>query len=134
MVSLVLIIFVIIPWFQYQIHLDQIEIESIRSKKWYLFILPAITSFIIPFLPYRSFYYFIQLAINIMTLLLFLYGFFNIKIHILVQGNYEISYVFYLYFIILILHSTWIVSLKNSENFISYHIAKLWNEKIKNLH
>ncbi len=132
LVSFSVLIFVFFPWFRYQIHLENLTTEMIRSKKWYLFIIPPFFSILITLLIYKPYYYIFQLGINIIIILIYIYGLINHKIHILVEESYEMNFVFYLYFVALIFHTIFIVELKKPLNYVPYYILKIWNEKRKN--
>ncbi|GIX42270.1 MAG: hypothetical protein KatS3mg129_2003 [Leptospiraceae bacterium] len=129
--SFLLILFVLLPWFSYTIELNEIETIFLRTKKWYIFVIPAFSS-ILFLLIYHKIIYKIQVIINFIIITLYLYGFYNNEYHILVKGKYQILYNFYFYFIVLIFHTFAIDALKRKNNFIFNQIQLLWKTKIKN--
>jgi len=129
--SILLIIMLILPWFSYDIQLNNREIIYLRTKKWYIFMIPGVTSVFFTMI-YHSKLYKIQLGINLMTICLYLYGLFNKEYHILVKGDYKILLWFYLYFLVLILHTLAINALKRNDNFLYNQLIILWKTKIKN--
>lgn len=131
--SLLLIVLVLFPWFSYEIQLNTLQVEYIRSKKWYIFILPSFSSVFLTLLIWHRFYYYLQFFINLLVVIIFLYGFYNRKVHILVQGEYQTNFVFYIYFIALVFHSFLIQYLKNPKSYITYYIIQLWNKKKKEI-
>lgn len=131
LVSISMLILVFFPWFSYEIRLDNLSTEMIRSKKWYFFIIPAFFSFIFSLLIYKSYYYILHLVINIFILIIYIYGFFHPEFHILVKENYDINFVFYLYFFVIVLHTILVTELRKPNRYVSYYISELWNEKRK---
>lgn len=132
-VSILLLVLVLFPWFTYEIQLNNLQVEYIRSKKWYIFILPSFSTIFFTLLLWNRFYYYLQLFINLFVVAIFLYGFYNRKVHILVQGEYQTIFVFYIYFIVLVFHSFLIQYLKNPKSNIPYYVIQLWNKKKKEI-
>ncbi len=126
--SILLILLVIIPWFSYQIELEEIETIYIRTKKWYIFIIPTISSLIFIWIYHKRIYSF-QLFINIIIIILFSFSIFYKSYHVELQGDYKTNIFFYLYFIVLCIHTFTIQALKRKENFIYNVIIDIWNQK-----
>ena len=129
--SIILFVLVIVPWFSYQFQLNTLETIYLRTKKWYFFVIPAITPFLLGFIYHKRIYN-LQMFINIIILALYVYGFFNKEFHIFIKGDYNISFFYYFYFFVLIFHTYAIYALKRKENFIIHQLLELWKTKIKN--
>jgi len=129
--SMILFVLVILPWFSYQFQLNELETVYLRTKKWYFFVIPAITPFFFAFIYHRRIYN-IQMFINIIIITLYVYGFFNKEFHILIKGDYHTSFFYYFYFLGLIFHTYAIYALKRKENYLFTQLAELWKTKIKN--
>lgn len=128
--SIALIALVAIPWYSYTIDLNGKEEIFIRTKKWYIFVIPGIlTLFMIWY--YTKYSYNIQITINIIIIVLYLYGIINPEYHVQIQGSYKTQLVYYIYFIILLLHTIIIKVLKQKENYIISQIIILWKMKTK---
>lgn len=128
--SIILITIVSLPWFSYTIHFSGEEEVFIRTKKWYIFIIPGIVSFILIWY-YTDFSFKIHIGINIAMILLYIYGFIVQEYHIQLKGTYKTLISYYLYMIVLFFHTFYTTALKQKENFIFTQVIFLWKEKIK---
>ncbi|MCS7204751.1 MAG: hypothetical protein NZ853_03560 [Leptospiraceae bacterium] len=126
-VSILLLLMVVFPWFSYQIQFDELETIYLRTKKWYWFSLPVLTTFLFMVIHHKLTYS-IQLIINLFVIFLFVYGYWNTSIHINIKGEYEVLYTYYLYFVVLVFHTFLISFLKKGKNTFFEQIHELWKK------
>lgn len=128
--SLLLIAVILLPWFSYQIRLLEPETLFLRTKKWYFFSLPAVTALLFLLVHHRLFY-FLQLVLNSIFLVFFLYSMYDTSLHISVKGEYRVLPAFYFYFIVLIIHTFFSSFLKEKENTVLFSVYKVWKDRKK---
>ncbi|MBW7857609.1 MAG: hypothetical protein H3C43_04785 [Leptonema sp. (in: Bacteria)] len=125
-VSFVLAVLPIFPWFQYTLTLGQTESYQMTTNLWYLFFLPGAVGLIFATFPMKRAYQ-IQILLSGFILLLFIYSyFFPDKTHYNILDKVTILPSYYIYFAVLIVQLAVTFILKIPKNSILIQIKQKW--------